>query len=101
MPDPITPAVAAQAATHLANLQDLLQNLGLHARLLTQDERLPCLRVINPEVATLSEVIAAAPKDDQWLFWWSWSEPIVEISHLATAADRIRHVLAAARPSVA
>lgn len=101
MPHPITPAIAAQAATHLTDLQDLLQNLGLHARLLTQDERLPCLRVINPEAAALSEVIAAAPKDDQWLFWWSWAEPIVEVSQPATAAARIRHVLATAHPSVA
>jgi hypothetical protein len=101
MPEPIAPAVVAQAATYLTNLQDLLQNLGLHARLLTQDGRLPRLRVINPEAPTLSEVIAAAPKDGQWLFRWSWAEPIVEVSHLATAADRIRHVLAAARPSTA
>jgi anti-sigma regulatory factor (Ser/Thr protein kinase) len=101
MPDLITPAVATQAATHLTNLQKLLQNLGLHARLLTQDERLPCLRVINPEAATLSEVITAAPKDNQWLFWWSWAEPIVEVSQPATAAARIHHVLATARPSVA
>ncbi|MFC4011327.1 hypothetical protein ACFOY2_29150 [Nonomuraea purpurea] len=96
MPEPITPAVAAQAATHLTTLQELLHNLGLHTRLLTQDERLPRLRVINPEATTLSEVITAEPEEDQWLFWWSWTEPITEVAHLAAAADRICRVLATA-----
>ena len=77
MPEPVTPAVAAHAATHLTNLQERLQDLGLHARLLTQDEQLPRLRVINPEATSLSEVISAAGKEGQWLFWWSWAEPIV------------------------
>ncbi|MEU6720769.1 hypothetical protein ABZ897_55740 [Nonomuraea sp. NPDC046802] len=96
MPEPVIPAVAAQAATHLTELQEVLQNLGMHARLLTRDERLPCLRVINPEATTLSEVITAAPKNSQWLFLWSWAEPIAGVANLATAADRICHVLAAA-----
>ncbi|MEV4078465.1 hypothetical protein ACGFJC_52920 [Nonomuraea fuscirosea] len=101
MPDPITPAVAAEAATHLDNLQEPLQSLGLHARLLTQDGRLPRLRVINPKATTLSEIISAAPKHDQWLFWWSWNEPITEVAHLATAAERIYRVLAATAPNAA
>ncbi|MEV1238506.1 hypothetical protein [Nonomuraea sp. NPDC049750] len=101
MPEPITPAVAAHAATHLTNLQERLQNLGLHARLLTRDEQLPRLRVINPEATTLSEVISAAPKEGQWLFWWSWAEPIVEVADLATAADHICRVLAVARRGAA
>ncbi|MEU6715763.1 hypothetical protein ABZ897_30225 [Nonomuraea sp. NPDC046802] len=95
MPEPTTPTAAAQAATHLTSLQELLQNLGLHTRLLTRDERLPRLRVINPEATTLSEVITAAPKENQWLFWWSWAQPITEVTHLTTAADRICRVLAA------
>lgn len=105
MPDPIAPAVAAavaaEAATHLDNLQEALQSLGLHARLLTQDDRLPRLRVINPKATTLSEIICAAPKHDQWLFWWSWNEPITEVAHLATAAERIGHVLATTSPNAA
>ncbi|MBF8184793.1 hypothetical protein ITP53_03355 [Nonomuraea sp. K274] len=101
MPDPIDPAMAAEAATHLDNLQKALQHLGLHTRLLTQDDRLPRLRVINPEATTMSEIISAAPKHDQWLFWWSWNEPITEVTHLAATAERIGYVLAATTPSVA
>ncbi|MFG1709487.1 hypothetical protein ACFLIM_40495 [Nonomuraea sp. M3C6] len=101
MPEPITPAMADRAATHLTDLQELLQDLGLHARLLTQDDRLPRLRVINPEATTLSEIISAAPREDRWLFWWSWSAPITEVAHLATAAERICHVLATVSPSAA
>ncbi|MEV0621698.1 hypothetical protein AB0I81_50810 [Nonomuraea sp. NPDC050404] len=98
MPDPITPtvtaAVATEAAAHLGNLQKALQNLGLHARLLPRDNRLPRLRVINPEAPTLTETISVAPRDDQWLFSWSWNAPITDVTQLATAADRIRYVLA-------
>lgn len=101
MPDPIAPDVAAEAATHLDNLQQALQSLGLHTRLLTQNDRLPRLRVINPKATALSEIISAAPQHDQWLFWWSWNEPITEVARLATAAERIRHVLAATLPNTA
>ncbi|MEV4362704.1 hypothetical protein [Nonomuraea sp. NPDC049625] len=94
MPEPVTPTMAAQAITYLTNLQELLHDLGLHARLLTPDERLPCLRVINPQAATMSEIISAAPRDDRWLFWWSWPEPINDVTDPATAAKRICHVLA-------
>ncbi|MCF6468891.1 hypothetical protein FAF44_10890 [Nonomuraea sp. MG754425] len=93
--------MATEAATHLDNLREALQTLGLHARLLTQDDRLPRLRVINPKATTLSEIISAAPNHDQWLFMWSWNEPITEVTHLATAAERIRHVLAATSPNAA
>ncbi|SEH02426.1 hypothetical protein SAMN05444920_12684 [Nonomuraea solani] len=101
MPNPITPAVAAEAATHLGNLQEALQSFGLHARLLTQDDRLPRLRVINPEATTLTETISVRPRDDQWLFWWSWNAPITDVAQLATAAERIRYVLATTSPSAA
>ncbi|MGP3917730.1 hypothetical protein [Nonomuraea sp. 10N515B] len=101
MSDPIAPAVTAEAATHLNELQQALQSLGLHARLLTQDDRLPRLRVINPKATTLTETISVAQKHDQWLFCWSWNEPITEVAHLATAAERIRYVLAATSPNTA
>ncbi|MFC5832560.1 hypothetical protein ACFPZ3_52645 [Nonomuraea insulae] len=105
MPDPITPAeaaaVTAEAATHLDHLQEALQSLGLHARLLTQDDRLPRLRVINPKATTLTEIISVVQRHDRWLFLWSWNEPITEVAQLATAAERIRYVLAATSPSAA
>ncbi|MEV0623524.1 hypothetical protein AB0I81_60125 [Nonomuraea sp. NPDC050404] len=101
MPNPIAPAAATEAATHLNNLQAALQSLGLHARLLTQDDRLPRLRVINPKATALSELISAAPDHGQWLFWWSWDQPITEVTHLATAAERIGHVLATTAPNAA
>ncbi|MGW4799911.1 hypothetical protein ACWEPC_46590 [Nonomuraea sp. NPDC004297] len=109
MPDPIAPAVAApagvpvaaEAATHLDNLREALQTLGLHARLLTQEDRLPRLRVINPKATTMSETISVTQRHDRWLFCWSWNEPITEVAHLATAAERIRHVLAATFPNAA
>ncbi|MCF6467249.1 hypothetical protein FAF44_02330 [Nonomuraea sp. MG754425] len=101
MPQPVTPEVAAQAAGHLTDLQRLLHDRGLHARLLTSDDRLPRLRVINPEATALSEIISAAPEEGRWLFWWSWCEPIAEVTHLAPAAHRITHVLATAPPNAA
>jgi hypothetical protein len=101
MSEPIALSVSAEAATYLTGLQELLQSRGFHARLLFQHERLPCLRVINPQATTLSEVISATPREDQWLFWWSWAEPITEVAHLATAVDRICHVLAVTPPTAA
>ncbi|MFC5828034.1 hypothetical protein [Nonomuraea insulae] len=105
MPNPIAPAVAAdaaaEAAIHLDNLQEALQSLSLHTRLLTRDDRLPRLRVINPKATTLTEIISVAQRHDRWLFLWSWNEPITEVAQLATAAERIRYVLAATSPSAA
>ncbi|MEV4018962.1 hypothetical protein AB0J35_51615 [Nonomuraea angiospora] len=93
MPEPIPPAVADQAATHLSDLQNLLQEQGLHTRVLTRSGQLPGLRVINPEATSLCEVITAAPLEGEWSFWWSWAEQITPVSQAATAAERIRHVL--------
>ncbi|MET8987816.1 hypothetical protein ABZW49_20405 [Nonomuraea wenchangensis] len=93
MSEPVPTAVAEQAATHLRDLQTLLQEQGLHARILTQPERLPRLRVINPGCTSLCEVITAAPVEGEWSFWWSWAEPITPISDAATAAERIGYVL--------
>lgn len=93
MSAPVPPAVADQAATHLSDLQTLLQKQGLHARVLTHPERLPRLRVINPEATSLCEVITAAPLEGEWSLWWSWAEQITPVSDIATAAERIGHVL--------
>ncbi|MFI7114149.1 hypothetical protein ACIBK9_48100 [Nonomuraea sp. NPDC050227] len=93
MPEPVPPGIADQAATYLSDLQKLLQEQGLHARLLTHDERLPRLRVINPDAPSLSEVISAAPLGNEWSLWWSWAEPITPVNEIATAAERIRYVL--------
>ncbi|MEU4574641.1 hypothetical protein [Nonomuraea sp. NPDC023979] len=93
MPDPIQVAVADQATTHLSSLQKLLQEQGLHARLLTQPGELPRLRVINPRATSLCEVITAAPARGVWSFWWSWEEPITPVSEVANAAQRVGYVL--------
>lgn len=93
MPDPISPRVAEQAADYLSELQKLLQDQGLHARVLTHHGQLPRLRVINPDATSLSEVISVAPLENEWSFWWSWAEQITPVGDVATAADRIRHVL--------
>lgn len=100
MPEPVPAAVADEATTYLGDLQTLLQAQGLHARILTQTERLPRLRVINPGCTSLCEVITAAPVEGEWSFWWSWAEPIAPITGMVSAADRIGHVLTpAARQS--
>lgn len=57
MPELIPTDVADQAATYLSNLRTLLQDRGLHARLLTHPGQSPRLRVIGPSprsVDTLS-----------------------------------------------
>ncbi|MGV9309629.1 hypothetical protein ACWENQ_33410 [Nonomuraea sp. NPDC004354] len=55
--------------------------------------------MINPNSATLAEVISAAPLEGQWWFWWSWAEPITPVGDIATTAERIRRVLATAAPA--
>ncbi|MEU8401751.1 hypothetical protein AB0C28_41735 [Nonomuraea sp. NPDC048892] len=99
LPDPIAPPTAAEAAAHLGKLQEALQSRGLHAHLLTQNGRLPRLRVINPQATALSETISIVQQQDRWLFTWSWNEPITEVTHLATATEHIRRVLAATAPN--
>ncbi|MFI6180526.1 hypothetical protein ACIA8R_33660 [Nonomuraea sp. NPDC051191] len=93
MSEPVPAAVADQASTYLGDLQTLLKAQGLHTRILTQPERLPRLRVINPGCASLCEVIMAAPVEGEWSFWWSWAEPITPVRDAAIAARRIGHVL--------
>lgn len=99
MPEPIPADVADQAAAHLAHLQALLEKRGMHARVLTQPGRLPRLRVINPDCATLCEVVTAAPLDGEWSLWWSWAEPITCVGEMAAAVERIAHVLTPAIPA--
>lgn len=96
MPEPVPTAVADEAVTHLTRLQQLLQERGLLARLLTPEGRLPCLRVINPDATAMSEVVSAVPLEDDWWYWWSWPEQIATVSQTAVAADRICRVLATA-----
>ncbi len=86
-------AVAAEAACHLTLLLDEHTQRGLHARLLIQPQHPPRLRVINPEAATLTELISAAPLDGVWWFWWSWAERITPVNEVASAAQRIQYVL--------
>ncbi|MGW0481384.1 hypothetical protein [Nonomuraea sp. NPDC003214] len=99
MPVPIPADVAEQAATYLAELRVLLEERGLHARLLTPAGLMPRLRVINPDCASLCEVVTAAPLDGEWSLWWSWAEQITGVGDMATAAERIGHVLTPAAPS--
>jgi hypothetical protein len=94
MLEPVTPATTAQATAHLTELKQHLEKYRLHARLLTPGQRLPCLRIINLEAPTLSEIVSAAPLESQWWFWWSWAEKITPADQTGPTADRIRRVLA-------
>ncbi|WP_157254874.1 hypothetical protein [Nonomuraea typhae] len=69
MPDPVPSAIADQAAVYLTALQQLLRERGLLARVLTEEGRLPRLRVINPQATALVEVLSAAPREGEWFFW--------------------------------
>jgi hypothetical protein len=44
--------------------------------------------VQNPEpgARALAEFIYAAPKDDEFWFWWAWAEPIATDTAEAAAA---------------
>ncbi|MEV4888505.1 hypothetical protein AB0K48_03815 [Nonomuraea sp. NPDC055795] len=101
MSDPVPSAIAEQAALYLTNLQRVLQARGLLARVLTDAGRLPRLRVINPEATTLVEVVSASPREGEWLFWWSWAQPIVEVAYPDRAAERVGRVLVVASPHTA
>ncbi|MFE0151353.1 hypothetical protein ACFWY5_29695 [Nonomuraea sp. NPDC059007] len=101
MPEPIPTAIADQASVYLTELEQLLEDRGLLARVLTEVGRLPRLRVINPEATTLVEVLSAAPREGTWFFWWSWAAPIVEVAHPDRAAEHIGRVLAVASPRAA
>jgi hypothetical protein len=99
MPGLTEPATISHATGYLAQLHDRLTEHGLHARLLIQPQQPPRLRVINPDAATLTELISAAPLDGQWWFWWSWGERITPVDELTATTERIRHVLTPAGDS--
>ncbi|GAA1771804.1 hypothetical protein [Nonomuraea bangladeshensis] len=99
MPEPVPADVAEQAATYLAALRVLLKERGLHARLLTPARLMPRLRVINPDCASLCEMVTAAPLDGEWSLWWSWAEQITGVDDMAAAVERIGHVLTPAVPA--
>ncbi|MFI6396166.1 hypothetical protein [Nonomuraea sp. NPDC050540] len=101
MPGYVPFAVADQAAVFLTDLQRVLRERGLLARVLVEEGRLPRLRVINPEATTLVEVLSASPREGEWFYWWSWAAPIVEVTHVDRAADRVGRVLAVAAPHAA
>jgi hypothetical protein len=80
----------------LEGLAEAVTQQGLQARLVTPPGRVPCLHVVNPAASALAEDVYAGPcQDGQWWFWWSWAERIAAGDDLASAARRIRHVLAA------
>ena len=93
MSEPVDPVVTAEATSHLIQLADQLRDRGLHARLLSRPQQVPRLRVINPEAASLTETISAAPVDAVWWFWWSWAEQITPVGKLDAAAERVHYVL--------
>jgi len=99
MSEPVDEILAAEATSHLTQLLNHLTERGLHTRLLTQQQRLPRLRVINPEAATLTEVISASPVEGAWWFWWSWAERITPVHESVSAAERIHYVLTPANCS--
>jgi hypothetical protein len=54
--------------------------------------------VISTTVPTLSEVIFATQREENWWFWWSWAERIAPVDDMPTAVTRIRDMLTPARP---
>jgi hypothetical protein len=91
-------ANATTAAIHLRELGELLQAQGLHVRVGETRGGLPQLIVISTTVPTLSEVIFATQREENWWFWWSWAERIAPVDDMPTAVTRIRDMLTPARP---
>jgi hypothetical protein len=91
-----SPATIETAISMLENLGTELAAAGWTTRLQVAPGRAPALFVGNPEpgAAALNETIYAAPKDDGFWYWWSWSEPIARDT--AQAAALIRRALRAA-----
>lgn len=82
------------ARTYLEGLRTELAGRSWHARL-DQHGGVIALKVFNPEVAKLGEVVTCRPQPNGWAFCWAWGQLISSAENIAAAADRIQHVLRA------
>ncbi|HEY3733733.1 MAG TPA: hypothetical protein VGL63_07435 [Streptosporangiaceae bacterium] len=89
---PTTPAELSVTQAEQADLERLAAELstrGLKTMLVTGDGRPPCLHVVNPEAAALSERVFAQAD----FFWWPWAQVIDRRDQPAAAAAAITRVL--------
>ncbi|MFJ2034349.1 hypothetical protein [Streptosporangium sp. NPDC087985] len=95
-------AAPVSAADHLEELRNRLQVVGFQARVCSAPRRdVASMRVINPEVTSLTEIVYAAQEAGQWHFWWSWAEKIAPVDEIDAVTKRIAHVLTpAGRPEL-
>ena len=84
-----------QGSTYLEDLAGALTQLGLRTRMVTPQDRIPSLHVVNPGATVLAEdIYAGQSQDGVWWFWWSWAERIGISEDLDGAATLIARVLA-------
>jgi hypothetical protein len=93
--------MAATAREHtrtyfLGRLARELETRGLDATLRTDP---PTLKITGPGAAMFSETVDCVALADGWFYRWSWGEVVESTDNPGAAADRIRHVLAAAGPT--
>jgi hypothetical protein len=89
------PATIEESIRRLEKLVAQLKRLGFRVNLVAVVDRVPYLRVQNPNEGSgrLQESIYAAPRGSGWCFWWSWAEPVIDTDDAAAAAARIVRVL--------
>lgn len=84
---------------HLEMLVHELGRRGLMARVIRSRSGPAFCRVVNPETAGMSENVMCAPAPGEagrhsWLFWWSWGEPMHDVTDPQGAAAKVARVLA-------
>jgi hypothetical protein len=78
----------------LEGLAKELDTCGLASQVVAPAGQLPSLRVVNPAMPMLAEVIyAGRSQDGLWWFWWPWAERIAPGDETVTAASVISRVL--------
>jgi hypothetical protein len=84
----------------LEGLARELDSCGLASRLVAPSGQPPRLRVVNPAMPRLAEVIyVGRSQDGLWWFWWPWAERIAPGDEWATAAALISRVLRVRTPA--
>src|SRR5579859_3861820 len=84
-----------QGSAYLEDLASALTQRGLRTRMVTPQDRIPCLHVVNPAATALAEdIYAGQGQDGVWWFWWSWAERIGISEDLDGASTLIARVLA-------
>ncbi|GAB3278797.1 hypothetical protein GCM10027589_05080 [Actinocorallia lasiicapitis] len=77
----------------LRALGDDLESRGFGIRLVEPLGAAPFLRVTSPSSGEFSEHVTVRPDGEVLAFFWSWDAPIVPVSEVAEAAERIAYVL--------